>query len=125
MYAVGDTHYIRSGPFFHSNPGKINVADQALNANMPNGNSVSLITGPIYFGADYVTQQKWRQLGLIRLCLEYSDLGFGRAGLVEDSGMVVTPSREEAKIEPGDFRTLSALDRRDPYSERDSAGQIE
>ena len=21
--------------------------------------------GPIYFGADYVTQQKWRQLGLI------------------------------------------------------------
>ena len=46
--------------------------------------------GSIYFCADYTTQQKMMAVGIDRLRVEYSDLGFGGAGLVEDSGVVVS-----------------------------------
>jgi hypothetical protein len=45
---------------------------------------------PIHFGADYVSEQKMAPVGIDRIRIEYSDLGFGGASLVEDSGMEVS-----------------------------------
>jgi DASS family divalent anion:Na+ symporter len=58
-HAVSDRHHVRRAIFLAA---ALLAYFSSLSAGLTHYGTTP---GPIYFGADYVSQQKWRQLGLI------------------------------------------------------------
>jgi sodium:sulfate symporter-like transmembrane protein len=91
VHAVPDRRHAVRGPPFLAAPLLAHFSN--LSAGLPHYGTTP---GPIYFGADYVTQQKWRLLGLIASATNIL-IWVSVVGLVEDPGIAVTTTCEKAK----------------------------